>query len=78
LQFFHYLIKTVEGWTCGKTIFFIEEFPHCFLSANFLTLSTLLPQMRFYSRYEKDFDYKIKGTWQRGGFSGVFAEIGSA
>jgi hypothetical protein len=25
----------------------------------------------------KKFDY-FKGTWQRGGFSGVFAEIGSA
>jgi hypothetical protein len=22
--------------------------------------------------------FKLKGTWQRGGFSGVFAEIGSA
>ncbi len=27
---------------------------------------------------DKQNDYNVKGTWQQGGFSGVFAEIGSA
>jgi hypothetical protein len=30
------------------------------------------------SKYFCPISFQLKGTWQRGGFSGVFAEIGSA